>query len=266
MPEKDGQTVIRVYKKKKAAHGHHGGAWKVAYADFVTAMMAFFMVMWLISMQPDVADAVEGYFNNPLGFKHAYSAGDNPIFEGSPATATLAFLASARKRGERERFEETAERLREAIDENQQLSEFEGRVIVSVENDGLRIELQDQGEGTFFESGSATPRGPTIQAMQLVAEELISLTHDVIIEGHTDATPLARGSYTNWELSTDRAHAARRLLERAQIRSDRFTQVRGYADRRPRDAKDPNDPSNRRVSILLPFRTESVPVGSAASP
>ncbi len=260
MANKDSPIIIRVYKKKAKAAGHHGGAWKVAYADFVTAMMAFFMVMWLISMQPDVKDAVQGYFNNPIGFKTAYSAGDNPIFEGSPAAATLSFLATARRRGERERFEETAERIREEINASPDLDAFSSDVSVVVDGDGLRIELMETQGSTFFQSGSSAPRPVFTQAMQIVSEELIRLTHPIVIEGHTDATPLERGDYSNWELSTDRAHAARRLLESFEIRKTRFIQVRGYSDRRLRHPRDPFDPSNRRVSILLPFSSD-VPIG-----
>lgn len=265
MAKKDSPTIIRVYKRKPRAQPHHGGAWKVAYADFVTAMMAFFLVMWLISMQPDVKDAVQGYFNNPIGFKQTYSSGDNPIFEGSPAAATLAFLSTARRRGERERLEQTAEDLRQAVYDSPELSEFEGEVSISVENDGLRIELIDSGGGTFFLTGSSRPRQATVQALRLISEELKALTHPIVIEGHTDARPLDQDNYTNWELSTDRAHAARRLLESFDISASRFSQVRGYADRRPRNAKDPFDPSNRRVSILLPFQADLVQTGSGGS-
>jgi len=264
MADKDKPIVIRVYKKKGKAAAHHGGAWKVAYADFVTAMMAFFMVMWLISMQPDVKDAVQGYFNNPIGFKAAYSAGDNPIFEGSPAAATLSFLAAAKRRGERERFEETAKRIREKINASPELDDFTSEVSVVVDGDGLRIELMETAQGsTFFESGSSAPRQVFAQALRIVSAELIRLTHAIVIEGHTDARPLDRGEYSNWELSTDRAHAARRLLESYQIRKTRIIQVRGYADRRLRYPRDPFNHSNRRVSILLPFQSD-IPVGSSA--
>jgi len=267
MAGKDSPTVIRVYKKKPQGHGHHGGAWKVAYADFVTAMMAFFLVMWLISMQPEVKDAVQGYFNNPIGFKQAYSSGDNPVFEGSPAAATLAFLSSARRRGERERLEQTAERLKQALDDSPELERVENDISVTVDADGLRIELMDAAGGsTFFESGSSAPRPAAIEALRIVSRELIRLTHDIVIEGHTDARPLGRGTYTNWELSTDRAHAARRLLESFDLAKDRFSEVRGYADRRLRNAKDPYDPSNRRISILLPFRTQPEPIVAPDEP
>ncbi|MCG8468418.1 MAG: OmpA family protein [Gemmatimonadetes bacterium] len=257
MPDKDSPTVIRVYKKKAKAHGHHGGAWKVAYADFVTAMMAFFLVMWLISMQPDVKDAVQGYFNNPIGFKTAYSSGDNPVFESSPAAATLQFLSNARRRGERERLQGTADRIREEINSSPDLEAFEGDVSIVVDGDGLRIELMEAAGGsTFFESGASVPRAELVEALRIVADELIQLAHPIVIEGHTDARPLDRRSYTNWELSTDRAHAARRLLETFDLRASRFLEVRGYADRRLRDPRNPTDPSNRRVSILLPFQSD----------
>jgi len=268
MAGNDAPTVIRIYKKKKGGHGgHHGGAWKVAYADFVTAMMAFFLVMWLISMQPEVKDAVQGYFNNPIGFKQAYSSGDNPVFEGSPAAATLAFLASSRRKGERERLEQTAERLRQDLKASPKLDSFENDISVTVDADGLRIELMDAADGnTFFESGSSTPRPAAVEALRIVSRELIRLTHDIVIEGHTDARPLGRGTYTNWELSTDRANAARRLLESLDLRADRFSEVRGYADRRLRDAKHPYDPSNRRISILLPFRSNPEPIVAPDAP
>ena len=135
-----------------------------------------------------------------------------------------------------------------------------------VDGDGLRIELMETGQGsTFFESGASAPRPVLTEALRIVSEELIRLTHPIVIEGHTDARPLDRGAYSNWELSTDRAHAARRVLESFNLRKTRFVQVRGYADRRLRRPRDPLDPSNRRVSILLPFQSD-LPVGSAAQP
>jgi chemotaxis protein MotB len=251
----DGGSIIIVKKIKKAAHGHHGGSWKVAYADFVTAMMAFFMVMWIVGLDDQTRKAIEEYFSHAAGAQHGMSSGASPLGKGpSPMSANDARLRFIVHTAEQRSFQESANRLRARLDS------LEGTlatasVEVTVGDNGLRIELIESGDGEhFFERGSATPRPAVLTVLAVIASELGSLQNPVIIEGHTDAARyVANASYTNWELSTDRANAARRILNSVGLGNDRITEVRGLADTRPRNATDPFAPENRRISLVLPF-------------
>lgn len=247
-----------IIKKVKKGHGHahHGGAWKVAYADFVTAMMAFFLVMWIVGMDDQTKQAIEGYFSNPVGYKKGYSAGATPLSSGnSPASVRKPPLRLVIRAYEQKRFEEVSRRLESKLDSAQALLGLSTRVEVALTEQGLRIELIEDGDGdTFFASGSARMTGTASAALGLIASELRDLGNAVVIEGHTDAVSYgASASYTNWELSADRANAARRVLEAGGITPDRVQAVRGLADRKLRNPADPMDPANRRISILLPF-------------
>ena len=260
MAPKDKQRPIIVVRKKKiVAGGHHGGSWKVAYADFVTAMMAFFLVMWIVGMDDQTKQAIEGYFSNPVGYKRGYSAGANPLSSGnSPAAVKRPAVRLVIRAYEQQRFGEVSKRLQERLQAAQGLLGAGTKVEVAVTEQGLRIELVEGGAGeTFFPRGSAEIK-PTVRlALELVAGELRGLANPLVIEGHTDAAPYGlRSGYTNWELSADRANAARRVLEPGGIASGRIAAVRGLADRQPRNAADPLDPANRRISILLPFSEE----------
>jgi len=252
--------VIRIVKKKKGHAAHHGGSWKVAYADFVTAMMAFFMVMWLLSMDQKMKDAIEGYFSNPVGFKKGYSAGANIMSTGnSPAGEMKPPLKMLVRSAEEARFNAVAHDLREKISTTKELRFLGAHVEAVKTRSGLRIELIESESGqTFFLNGSARMTPVTVKALDLIGEELKSLRTPIIIEGHTDAMPFGTdASYTNWELSADRANAARRQLEADGIDPSRIAEVRGMADRNLRVPTRPNDPSNRRISILLPFSVKA---------
>jgi chemotaxis protein MotB len=249
--------VIRIVKKKKGGHGgHHGGSWKVAYADFVTAMMAFFMVMWLLSMDQKMKDAIEGYFSNPVGFKKGFSAGTNVTSNGnSPAGEQKPPLRMMIHSAEEKRFTEVANDLRNRINGTAELKMIGAHVEAVNTKAGLRIELIESGNGqTFFENGSARMTPITVQVLALIGEELKSLRTPIIIEGHTDSRNYASlTGYGNWELSADRANAARRALEAVGVDPKRVIEVRGMADRNLRIPDKPLDPANRRISILLPF-------------
>jgi chemotaxis protein MotB len=255
-----GKKVIVVRKKKGGGHGHHGGAWKVAYADFVTAMMAFFMVMWILGMDDSAKQAVEGYFSNPVGYKKGYSSGNSPIASGNspgqlqaPSSVRLIMRAY-----EQERLEATAGSIRTRVAEAGALRSLAAQVEVVVTEQGLRIELVEGGDGqTFFALGSADLKGPAREVLVMIAEELVPLGNPLVIEGHTDSAQFGSSGYTNWELSADRANAARRVMERAGIVATRVAEVRGHADRHPRVTDDPLHPANRRISILLPFTTDA---------
>ncbi|HSU95850.1 MAG TPA: flagellar motor protein MotB [Gemmatimonadaceae bacterium] len=255
MPGKEKQ-IIRIVKKKKGHAAHHGGSWKVAYADFVTAMMAFFMVMWLLSMDQKMKDAIEGYFSNPVGFKKGFSAGTNIISSGnSPAGEVKPPLRILIRRAEEKKFGDLAKDLRSRLNGSPDLRALGAHIETVRTKSGLRIELIESGSGqTFFRNGSAEPLPITVAALRLIGAELSRLQTPIIIEGHTDSQQFgSSASYTNWELSSDRANAARRLVQEAGVDPSRIVEVRGMADRDLRVPSNPMDPANRRISILLPF-------------
>ncbi len=255
---KDGKKIIIVKKKSGGHGGHHGGAWKVAYADFVTAMMAFFMVLWIVGLDDQTKKAVEGYFANPVGNKNAYSGGSSPVASGSsPAKISKNALKLIVRKVEEQQFRDFQKRLAAKLDSNTALQGLKGSIEVIVTTDGLRIELIEKGSGDdFFPIGSATMRPRAVAAVKLIAEEIGLLSNPIILEGHTDGAAFGIGGpYTNWELSADRANAARRIVSASGIPGDRLVQVRGLADRELRNPNDPFDPTNRRISIFLPFRT-----------
>ena len=261
------QPVI-VIRRKKAAHVHHGGAWKVAYADFVTAMMAFFLVMWLVGQSKAIKSAVAGYFRDPGIFDQARS--DGPIAGGdlklAPDAAPKNEAASGDGMAESERaaLEETARRIRQRISDSPDLRALGKQIEITVTRDGLRIELVDAETQTFFASGSAALAAGTEKVLQLIARELGALKNSILIEGHTDSRPYAvTDIYSNWELSADRANAARRVMERSGLHEGQVRGVRGYADRQLRVADAPLDARNRRVSVIVEhlFKASSLPAG-----
>jgi chemotaxis protein MotB len=249
--------VIRIVKKKKGhGGGHHGGSWKVAYADFVTAMMAFFMVMWLLSMDQKMKDSIEGYFSNPVGFKKGFSAGTNITANGnSPAGEQKPPLRMLIRAAEEKRFSQVANEIRDHIDGSNELKLLGAKIEAVKTKSGLRIELIESGNGqTFFANGSAVMTPITVSVLQLIGIELKPLRTSIVIEGHTDARNYAvQTGYGNWELSADRANAARRELEATGVDPKRIIEVRGMADRNLRVPSNPLSPANRRISILLPF-------------
>jgi chemotaxis protein MotB len=267
---KDGKKIVIVKKKGGGHGGHHGGAWKLAYADFVTAMMAFFLVLWLVGLDDETKKAVQNYFENPVGTRKGYSAGSSPLSAGaSPAKVSKTALKLIVRKAEEQQFRDFKERINARIDSNPALKALRNSIEIIITKDGLRIELIEKGSGDdFFPTGSAILRPQAVAAIALIAEELVPLSNPIILEGHTDGAAFARGdSYTNWELSADRANAARRIVSAAGIPANRLVQVRGLADRDLRNPNDPFDPTNRRISIFLPFRAfddESAPAESTA--
>jgi chemotaxis protein MotB len=241
---------IIVIKKKGGHGGHHGGAWKVAYADFVTAMMALFIVLWLMNTSKPIQVAISGYFKDPSG---------TGKLTGSSMTGTNPAASSMAGSGEnlpltKEKMSELKEQLQKSIRSITDLNNLKKNIEMTVTSEGLRIELLESAGGTFFDSGSAELNQSGKQLLTLLAVELGKIPNHISVEGHTDAKPFAgKGSYSNWELSADRANAARRLMQQSGLRGDQVSQVRGFADQRLRTAKDPLDPSNRRVSIIVQY-------------
>ncbi|MGV3710790.1 MAG: flagellar motor protein MotB [Gemmatimonas sp.] len=268
MSGKGGKKIIIVKKKGGHGGGHHGGSWKVAYADFVTAMMAFFMVMWILGMDDQTKSAIEGYFANPVGYKKGFGSGSSALFAGSsPTTIQRPSLKSIVRTTEEKSFEQLRERILSRLGSSDSLKGIGAQYEVVVTKDGLRIEMIESGKGDqYFASGSAVMKPATQLVLQVVGEELATLQNPVIIEGHTDAAKFGASetSYGNWELSTDRANAARRVLAGMGVGDGRLTEIRGLADTQLRVPTDPTAAANRRISILLPF-SANVPDTEASS-
>jgi chemotaxis protein MotB len=258
----DNKRPIIIVRKKGHAHaGHHGGAWKVAYADFVTAMMAFFMVMWILGMDQQLKESIEGYFSNPVGFKKGYSGGKSPLSSGqSPGQVQTPPVKAIARQEEEQLLEETGGKIR-ALLEKEGLSGIAQHIEIIRTRAGLRIELAEGPTGDMFFPLASSAMKPTLsRALQVIGRELAPLRNPIIIEGHTDASQYA-GLYSNWELSADRANAARRVLEGVGLDPVRVMEVRGLADREPRIMDNPLDPRNRRISIVLPYMSDTpVPV------
>ena len=248
------QPVIIIKKKASGHGGHHGGAWKVAYADFVTAMMAFFLVMWLVSQKQEVKAAVGGYFRDPGAFEAAVAAGILPGGKtgiepgGAP---TVQAPEQMREEQEKQKLATAAERIKEKLSEGTEFAALRDQIEMSITAEGLRIELSDKSGSSFFDSGSALLRGESVRVLGLIAGEVGTLQNDMFIEGHTDSRPYTDVQYTNWELSADRANAARRVMMRDGIKASQLKGVRGFADTQLHIATAPMDPRNRRVSILV---------------
>ena len=310
------EQAIIIKKVKKQVHGHHGGAWKIAYADFVTAMMAFFLLMWLISMTtPEQKQGLADYFAPPNVSRSTSGSGgvmggtafdsngarmpgskpqvmmtkSTPAAPKSPDTDDLRAAAAGQgtKNGEEanhqsasqaqqanlseqkvlnareERdFESAAESIRQAMRDNPDLADLSRNVIIDETPEGLRIQIVDQEGRSMFPPGYAEPYERTRLLLKTVAKSLLRLPNRVSISGHTDATPYpGHNGYTNWELTSDRANAARRILESAGIQQDRIYQVVGKADSEPLFPEDPFLPGNRRISIVLLREAPVTPPG-----
>lgn len=230
----------RIVIKKKGGHGgHHGGAWKVAYADFVTAMMALFIVLWLMNSSKQVQEAVGGYFKDPSGTSKL--VGTN--MQGSGESFALT----------KENLPQLKEQLQKAIKKVANFDSLSKQIEMTLTSEGLRIELLETEKGTFFDLGSAHPSDDGRELMSALAAEIGNVPNHVSIEGHTDSRPYGSDPYSNWELSVDRANAARRIMTAKGLHTDQVAQVRGYADRRLRYKENPEHPGNRRISVIVQY-------------
>jgi chemotaxis protein MotB len=243
-----------VVKRKVVHGGHHGGAWKVAYADFVTAMMALFIVLWLMNTSKEIQQAVGGYFRDPKGSSKTVGSGAT----GAGDSVTLS----------KDNMDKLKDELQGAIRKSADFNKLKDNIEMTITPDGLRIELLESARGTFFQSGVAAPTDSGKDILVKLAQELGKLPNTVSIEGHTDSKRFAaRGNYGNWELSTDRANMARRLMQANGIGEKQVTQVRGYADQRLRKPAEPSDPSNRRISVIVQYPNPALrPASAPAAP
>ncbi|MBR9826350.1 MAG: OmpA family protein [Alphaproteobacteria bacterium] len=287
------QPIIIKKVVKGGGHGHHGGAWKVAYADFVTAMMAFFLLMWLINTTtPEQKRGIADYFapasvspansgsGAPLagtspGDDGVQGSGDSsqrqrlapsapqdndrneqqtpeasPANDGEPAISSDAIMAAQQRRAEAQLYSAEMS-LRQAMQEMPELAELSNHVIMDVTPEGLRIQLVDQEGRPMFDPGSVEPNERAVTLLRAVAAIAERLPNRLSIAGHTDSGPTTIGEYTNWELSSDRANAARAVLQSEGITNDRIYEVRGKAGSEPLYPDDPYMAGNRRISITL---------------
>jgi chemotaxis protein MotB len=230
--------------KRKVVHGgHHGGAWKVAYADFVTAMMALFIVLWLLNSSKQVQEAVGGYFKDPTGTSKMVGSG----MVGSGESLALS----------KDDMPKLKEELQKQVRKLTDFDNLKNHIEMTITSEGLRIELMESETGTFFQSAKAQPSGSGQEILVKLAQELGKLPNKVSIEGHTDSKPFAANAdYANWELSADRANAARRLMQQNGVGPAQVTQVRGYADQRLRKPESPEDASNRRISVIVQYQVK----------
>lgn len=294
--KQDELRPIIVKKVKKGGGGHHGGAWKVAYADFVTAMMAFFLLLWLLNVTTDEQKmGIADYFDpNPKIAESKSGAGglmggltmspdgamvkdvqkmmpqqeqDPALRAGSdPATIEEEKLREELRKREEASFKEAEKEIQAAMQGTPELQELSKNVMMDITPEGLRIQIVDQEGKPMFPSGSAEMYERTRNLMAQVAKVIAALPNEISVRGHTDSTPYGSGaSYTNWELSADRANASRRVLEAAGLPAKRVNNVLGKADTDHLKADAPNDARNRRVSIILLRKELTVQEGANKS-
>ncbi len=265
------QPII-VKRVKKSAAGHHGGAWKIAFADFATAMMAFFLVMWLMSSAtPEQKRAISGYFQDPIGFTESASphvidlggtptpAPDrtlndviDPAAKQTEASLDAEQVETLSEQLERERLELLLQELQNKVDENPELTRFKDQILFEITQDGLRIQIMDAANRPMFALGSAQLQPYFEDILLAMADTIRAVPNKISVSGHTDAKPYSgRGDFGNWELSAGRANAARRTLVAGGYPEDQIARVVGYASSALFDRNDPLNPVNRRIDILV---------------
>ncbi len=277
--EKSEQTIV-IKRVKKVAGGHHGGAWKIAFADFALALMAFFLVMWLIESTTDLEKMViAGYFSDPRSLANAGDGGTPYVVDlgGRPLTVANQGLNLALVQEDQEQMVETSDELEnpevaelarlraienlqslrgqmeEVIAGNQAFEWFGDSATMEVTNEGLAIQIMDRENRPIFDSGSAQMRSYALEVMWAMAGILDAVPNKVSIYGHTDNVPFGNngGLYSNWELSSDRANSARRALVEGGLMEDRFAQIIGMGSSMPFDELDPSSQVNRRIVIMV---------------
>lgn len=252
----DNNPII-IVKKKKGGGGHHGGAWKVAYADFVTAMMALFIVLWVLGQDEEVIQAVAGYFKDPANFSIAPGVGAGLMQNNnSPEMLDKAIIERLeRKKTEKERLEDMGERIKEELSADPEFEQLMDKVEFEIVDEGLRMEIMETREDVFFQIGTAKMKGTALELLNKIGYEFSKLPNKIVIEGHTDSRPYSSGNrgYTNFELSADRANSARRALTDGGLSETQIDEIRGYADKRLRNNENPYDLVNRRISVIVKY-------------
>ena len=284
------QPIIIIKKVKKISGGHHGGAWKVAYADFVTAMMAFFLLLWLLNVAvQDKLETISNYFDPSfprISDTNSGSAGVlggltvspdgaqtstvQPLVNPAPTGQTgqgdadedsdlsqydqkeIEKLESELRAQENQRFDEAKKELEKMLKENPELAELAKNLLIDVTSEGLRIQMIDQEGKPMFPSGSAEMFDRAKLLMTKVGEVVRTMPNEASVRGHTDSAPYPPGAkYTNWELSADRANASRRVLLETGIPEKQLANVMGKADREHLIKDIPTDARNRRISVIM---------------
>jgi chemotaxis protein MotB len=275
--ESRNEQPIIIKRIKKSHGGHHGGAWKVAFADFMTAMMAFFLVMWLVGQDDRIKEAVAGYFRDPGKFMQS---GQSGVLKGSTGViSTEASKASvveaqskkeyAPSKEEQERFALIAQEILKELEKQEAFQRVKKNVKLQVTSEGLRIILNESEDApAFFEPGSAKLLQKSAIILATIAREIGKLTNHIVIEGHTDAVRSGGAEYSNWELSADRANAARELMDVSGLYKGQVREVRGFASNFPMILDNPADPRNRRVTLVVLYESrermyDQIEVGAA---
>lgn len=270
MSEQTTSQPVIVKKVRKKGEGGHSGSWKVAFADFMTAMMAFFLVMWIIGLDQETRSAIAGYFNDPLDFAKQSSGNRlaNLLEKGSPGEDAKKQSDGEAKDEEIAELSAIAEEIRTAIEsatkENPGLSGLEKLVRVEATEEGLLLEFLESIGTAFFDTGSARIKPEARQLFETVASVLSKHDRPFIVDGHTDARPYKETGYNNIYLSQDRARAVVAEMVEVGVREERILAARGFGPHRLRKADDPYHYTNRRVTILLPYTwKQSEVLGSA---
>jgi chemotaxis protein MotB len=233
-------------RSRQALPRSHGGAWKVAYADFVTALMAMFIVLWMMNTSPKVKNSITGYFRDPRGYTQKLGAGPSNSDEGLKI--------------DRRNVADIQKQIEAALHRLPEYPKLRDHILFSVTGEGLRIDLLENEQGLFFVVGSPAPTQEGEHLLSLLAAEIGKMPNAVVIEGHTDSRPFRNAApssgYSNWELSSDRANAARRILHGYGIRPQQVVEVRGFADQKLLTRDAPESARNRRISLVVKFTSE----------
>jgi chemotaxis protein MotB len=272
----DSQRPIVIKRIKKASHGHHGGAWKIAYADFVTAMMAFFLLMWLLgSTARGDLNGIAEYFKTPLkvAMQGGSGSGDSSsLIKGGgkdltrksgqvqktekpqeKKTINLEAAKAQLEKQEKEKLKELKAKLEKAMDSNATLKQFKKQVMMDITSEGLRIQIVDEKNRPMFDSGGAVMKPYTKEILHEISKVMNEMPNKISLSGHTDAVAYSGGErgYSNWELSADRANSSRRELVLSGMDESKVLRVVGLSSAIPFNKQDPNDPINRRISIIV---------------
>lgn len=232
------------FRPARLPEKRRSGAWKVAYADFVTALMALFIVLWMMNASTSVKHSIQGYFRDPRGYTKTLGAG--VANQGEALSVN------------RKNIDSIQRRIEDALHSMPNFQSLQKNILVSVTGEGIRIELLETEKGMFFVTGSPTPTAAGTKLLSVLAAELGRMPNRLVIEGHTDARPFRNsgslGELDNWDLSASRANAARHLLEAAGVRAGQVVELRSYSDQRLLNPANPNDDRNRRVSVVVKFQ------------
>jgi len=262
MAEKAPEVKIKYIKKKGGHAGAHGGAWKVAYADLVTAMMSFFLLMWLLgTASQSTKEGIAGYmkegaafFQTDRGqsilqeFGKGILPGSRGLNQRGPDSSTQ---SEDPNDAERRMLEAVKAAIENAFDTDKFLMEFKDQVSIDFTEEGMRIQIKDREDQALFDSGSDQLKPFTMQILRQISKELGNLTNHIVVGGHTDSVPYMRAGYSNWDLSSARANSALRALMMGGVKPGQVKRVTGYAETVPLESHGPRDPQNRRISIVV---------------